>query len=138
MTYPIHGPFIDTDKNVSDNSCVLLPKRQQLALSRGLRDKIIGCLSTRYTATPAAIRAALPVEVQEWAKVRILNDGDTIRASSLDTGATSEDGRNASYVRVSTLASYIFREELTYLYDLLNAFSTSYLSTRTHAIVGAR
>lgn len=70
------------------------------SLSRGLRDKVIGCLATQYTATPAAVHQALPVEVQQWAKVRIIGSGDTIQSSVLDTGSEG-DGQNASYVRVS-------------------------------------
>ncbi|KAH9849072.1 hypothetical protein C2E23DRAFT_870815 [Lenzites betulinus] len=85
------------------DSCVLLPAKRPFTPSRGLCDKIISCLSTRYTATPAAIRSALPMEVLEWAKIRILNGGDTIRSSTLDAGADSGDGRNASYVRYELL-----------------------------------
>ncbi|KAI0371378.1 hypothetical protein BV20DRAFT_1035360 [Pilatotrama ljubarskyi] len=85
----------------SYDSCVLLPARRPLTPSRGLREKIVGCLATRYTATPAAVRTALPATVQEWAKVRILNGGDTVRSSSLDTAG--DDGCNASYVRYELL-----------------------------------
>ncbi|KAI0831438.1 hypothetical protein BC628DRAFT_1462562, partial [Trametes gibbosa] len=87
----------------SYDSCVLLPASKPLVPPRGLRDKIVSHLSTRYKATPAAVRAALPVEVQEWAKVRILNEGDTIRASTLDPGRDGEDRRNASYIRYEQL-----------------------------------
>ncbi|KAI0828168.1 hypothetical protein BC628DRAFT_1429843, partial [Trametes gibbosa] len=37
------------------------------------------------------------------AKVRILNEGDTIRASTLDPGRDGEDRRNASYIRYEQL-----------------------------------
>ncbi|KAI0819220.1 hypothetical protein BC628DRAFT_1333506 [Trametes gibbosa] len=82
-------------------TCVVLPACKALIPDRGLTDKIVSALCTRYTATPAAIRAALPREVQQWGKLRILNDGDTIRAAELL--AEAEDGRDASFVRYELL-----------------------------------
>ncbi|KAI0369836.1 hypothetical protein BV20DRAFT_1036311 [Pilatotrama ljubarskyi] len=83
------------------DTCVLLPAKQPFVPERGLLDKLLGCLCTRLTATPAAVRAALPRELQQWGKVRILNGGDTIRAA--DITAVTEDGRDASHVRYELL-----------------------------------
>ncbi|KAI0707239.1 hypothetical protein C8Q76DRAFT_817548, partial [Earliella scabrosa] len=84
------------------DTCVLLPARRAVVLERGPRDKLVSALGTRFdTLTAADLRRGLPLEVQEWAKVRILPDGDTIRTSSLDAG--SQDGRDASYVRYELL-----------------------------------
>lgn len=83
---------------MADPTCVVLPACKALVPDRGLIDKIVSALCTRYAATPAAIRAALPLEVQQWGKLRILNDGDTIRAAELV--AEAEDGRDASFIRV--------------------------------------
>ncbi|OJT08402.1 hypothetical protein TRAPUB_690 [Trametes pubescens] len=106
-------------------TCVVLPACKVLVPDRGLIDKIVSALCTRYAATPAAIRTALPLEVQQWGKLRILNDGDTIRAAELV--AEAEDGRDASFIRVriqscSSLSRPVTIHPLTYhviKYELL-------------------
>ncbi|KAH9940226.1 uncharacterized protein BXZ73DRAFT_99217 [Epithele typhae] len=48
----------------------------------GALRKIIGALVTRFgSATHAVLRQAIPDEVEEWGKIRVRNDGDTMRAS---------------------------------------------------------
>ncbi len=64
-------------------------------------DKIISCLTLRFTATPNEVRAALPTSVEQWAKLRILPEGDTIRAAEMET--PGEDTWDASFVRVRSL-----------------------------------
>ena len=88
----------------ADETCVLLPPEQQheVAVIAGtLRDKIIGCLSTRYDVPGPTIRRLLPEKMGWWSKVQILNGGDLIRSASL--GGAREDTRNASFVRVREL-----------------------------------
>ncbi len=109
----------------ADPTCVVLPACKVLVPDRGLIDKIVSALCTRYAATPAAIRTALSLEVQQWGKLRILNDGDTIRAAELV--AEAEDGRDASFIRVriqscSSLSRPVTIHPLTYhviKYELL-------------------
>ncbi|KAI0659177.1 hypothetical protein C8Q70DRAFT_916325 [Cubamyces menziesii] len=84
------------------DTCILLPASKSITPERGLLDKIVSALCTRLTATPAAVRAALLPMVRKWAKVRILNGGDTIRASDMDLRSL-EDGRDASFVRYELL-----------------------------------
>lgn len=76
--------------------------------NRGMTDKIVGALCTRFGATTHAIRCALPTEFQEWSRLRVMPDGDIIRAASFgqEDGVTavSEDSRNTTFVRVSTTA----------------------------------
>ena len=77
---------------------------------QGLTAKIIGALCTRLTTTPAVMRRALHGEFREWAKIRILPNGDTIRAAAFgsDTGAVARDqadSRDATFVRVSIQCS---------------------------------
>ncbi len=83
-----------------DDSCVLLPPRRPLQLDsdRGLQDKILSCLCTRLQIAPTPLRRLLPKTVEQYGKVRIINDGDTMRASALATN--SEDSRDATFVRV--------------------------------------
>lgn len=69
-----------------------------MPLEASLKTKITAALVTRFSTTPAAVRIALPDVVEEHGKVRILNDGDTIRAAALDS--RPEDGRDASFIRV--------------------------------------
>ena len=63
-------------------------------------DKIVSCLTLRFTATPNEVRAALPATMEQWAKLRILPEGDTIRAAEMEN--YGEDTRDATYVRVCT------------------------------------
>ena len=61
-------------------------------------DKIVSCLTLRFTATPNEVRAALPATMEQWAKLRILPEGDTIHAAEMEH--PGEDTRDATYVRV--------------------------------------
>lgn len=79
--------------------------------------KINVALQTRYKKTSAIIHRFLdPNDIEEWGKVKILNGGDTINASSLVKG--SEDRRNASYVRVSGLHCSVHDFVSTFFYIL--------------------
>ncbi|KAI0692136.1 hypothetical protein C8T65DRAFT_586838 [Cerioporus squamosus] len=110
-------------------TCVLLPPKRPLPLDRGLQDKILSCLCTRLKLPPARLRCLLPSSVEQYGKVRIFNDGDTIRAAAL--APAPEDGRDATYVRYELLvdrnARYHHREEVfekqTFFGQLLHVFA---------------
>ncbi len=69
-------------------------------------DKVVACLSTRFNALPAPVRAALPKTFEQSAKVHIQPpDGDTIRAAEMET--RTEDGRDATFVRVRLSSLYL-------------------------------
>ncbi|TBU57391.1 hypothetical protein BD310DRAFT_821590, partial [Dichomitus squalens] len=106
----LHAPLGVLPKSVEGyTSLVLLPSSRTVVLDRGTQTKIIGALCTRFTtAAPSIIRQALPTEVEEWAKFRILNDGDTIRSAALD--AVAADSRNASYVRYELFIDLLARQ----------------------------
>lgn len=88
-----------TAQPASDPTCILLPARQTTVLDRGTRDKITAALCTRFdTVAPAVLRAPLPIEIEEWGKLRIVNDGDTMRAALMERA--TEDQRDCSFVRV--------------------------------------
>ncbi|KAI0634214.1 hypothetical protein C8Q77DRAFT_1055307 [Trametes polyzona] len=96
---PPHSP---TGVSISGyDSCMLLPPCRTITLERGLKDKIISCLCTRFGLPLQELRKMIPSEVQHWGKLRINNDGDTMHASSMSAGA--EDGRDATYVRYELL-----------------------------------
>ncbi|KAI0686435.1 hypothetical protein C8T65DRAFT_567901 [Cerioporus squamosus] len=98
----LRAPQRDTSVSIPGyDTFVLMPRHSSLALDRTLMDKIISCLTLRFTATPNEVRAALPDTVEQWAKLRILPEGDTIRASQM--GTPSEDTRDASFVRYELL-----------------------------------
>lgn len=68
------------------------------SLQRGILDKIVGALCTRSGGTVQATRAALKdATVEQWGRVRVLPDGDTIKAATFTTAGESRD---ASWVRV--------------------------------------
>jgi hypothetical protein len=99
-----------------DTSYVLLPKRALIVLPRGMLDKVIGHLCTRFSATPSAIRRALPQTFEEWARFRIDSDGDVIRAASM-LCHMGEDNRDATYVRVSDIYLLLYRFRTYILLD---------------------
>ena len=73
--------------------------RRLISLDRGLADKILACLCTRFNAVPSSIRHALPTSVESWGKIRLPEDGDVVRAASLVQEL--DDSRDSTYVRVS-------------------------------------
>lgn len=80
-----HGVKHLPTKCYSDDTCVLLPAHHRVILERGLKDKVVAASCTRFnTVTPSVLRRAMPGKVDGWGKVRILNDGDTIRAAALE------------------------------------------------------
>ena len=90
---------------------MLPPHRRGVRIDRPLEDRIIGHLVTRFGGTVPRTRLALQhAEVDEWAKVRIANDGDTLRSSTF--ASVFEDRRDATYVRVSGMLVFL---EVTYL-----------------------
>jgi hypothetical protein len=89
----------------SDPTCILLPPRQPSSgISEFLVNKIIISLSTRFDKSQNIIRQHFaPENVEQWARVRRLEGGDDMNASSF--ARFSEDRRDATYVRVSLLFS---------------------------------
>ncbi|KAH9928241.1 hypothetical protein B0H21DRAFT_700388, partial [Amylocystis lapponica] len=82
-------------------TCILLPAHHRTTLTWGIIDKVIGAFCTRFAVTPAAVWRALPAQVEEWGKLLIVNDGDTMRAALLDGSA--HDGRDTTFVRYEQL-----------------------------------
>ncbi|KAJ6559311.1 hypothetical protein B0H10DRAFT_1845888 [Mycena sp. CBHHK59/15] len=85
---------------ITDPTCILLPPhRISTPLSPGLARKISVSLSTRFDVNLPTINKYFNAEnVDQWAKVQRLDDGDRMLASSMLTA--SEDRRDATYVRV--------------------------------------
>ncbi|KAI8998957.1 hypothetical protein BD414DRAFT_407127 [Trametes punicea] len=83
------------------DTCVLLPPRRTRTLDKGLADKILACLCTRFNTPPPHLRHCIPMTVEEWGKLRILNAGDTIRTSSMNV--RGEDSRDMTFVRYELL-----------------------------------
>ena len=86
----------------TDDSCALLPSQRSTLVEVGLRNKLISYLCMRYCLPPTRIKAALPkpLRINEWSRMRLANDGDTIRAASFLHSAV-EDGRDCTHIRVS-------------------------------------
>lgn len=73
---------------------------------------LIGALATRFNKRVGVIRTALKdADIEEWGKVqRIDSDaGDIMWSSSLRV--TQDDGRDATFVRVSLLPTNLLRFE---------------------------
>lgn len=88
-----------------DDGYVLLPKQAQVTLPRGIYDKVVAHICTRFGVTPSVARRALPSEFQQWARLRLPHDGDILQASSMMRRKT-EDSRDATYVRVRIYILY--------------------------------
>ncbi|KAH9889500.1 hypothetical protein C8Q73DRAFT_707899 [Cubamyces lactineus] len=79
-----------------------LPTKTGSDLDRGLFTKLVGACITRFGTTIQVTRHTLKqAEIEEWGRVRILPDGDIVRASSLccDMGGS----RDATFVRYEAL-----------------------------------
>ncbi|GBE81876.1 hypothetical protein SCP_0402500 [Sparassis crispa] len=95
-------PYIETGTSIPGYpTCVVLPTRRITSLDQGLLKQLLATLCTRFSAPASTIRKVLSPQVEEWSKLRILNDGDTIRAAESDCRA--EDERDASFVRYELL-----------------------------------
>lgn len=105
--------IFSTDRGCAriDTTCALLPPCRRPTTntppSRGVMDKIVGALCTRFGGTVHATRAALKdAVVDEWGRVRILPDGDTVKAACYSGESTSPVGlvpatsRDSTWVRV--------------------------------------
>lgn len=89
-----------------DRTFALLPSRRVCTFKRGVTDKIISMLCTRYMTTRHVIGEVLPQTYEEWARLKIEPDGDIIHAAAyrkddMTVMSTSQDSRNATYIRVS-------------------------------------
>jgi hypothetical protein len=73
-------------------------------LDAGLYDKILAALATRYDRRVKTVKFYMPPVVDSWGRVRISEGGDTLRTSHEDR--CSKDGRDSSYVRVSTVQTF--------------------------------
>lgn len=78
---------------------LLPPRRSYNSARHGLTEKIVGALATRSEVTASAARRHLPDDIESWGKIKILPDGDIIHAAS--SLKAREDGRDATYIRVS-------------------------------------
>jgi hypothetical protein len=85
---------------LSDPTCVLLPPVGKRQVERGMLDKIVAALRTRFNVSLANARKIItPARIREYGKVQRLEGGDTMYAASLVRTA-GEDRRDATYVRV--------------------------------------
>ncbi|KAJ7029445.1 hypothetical protein C8F04DRAFT_962791 [Mycena alexandri] len=86
-----------------DPTCVLLPPhRTNAPLTTPLENRIAIALATRFDTNVATIKKYFkPSEVDQWAKVERLDDGDRMLASSMVS--SMEDRRDATFVRYELL-----------------------------------
>lgn len=102
--------IVATELFEADPTCVLLPPCRDTAITASLLQNIKVCLATRFDfpnlsrATPLLARAS----IHQYGKVRRLDGGDTMHASTLVS--TSNDRRDATYVRVSVQSLLSKRE----------------------------
>lgn len=102
--------FVQRPNRHTDETFALLPSHRVCTFERGVTDKIISMLCTRYTTTRRVIREVLPQTYEEWARLKIEPDGDIVHAAAyhqddMTTTSTSHDSRNATFVRVSFFCS---------------------------------
>jgi hypothetical protein len=84
-----------------DPECVLLPPCILDPPAPVLYNKIAVCLSTRFDLPVRSIRQHIEnAELVQYAKIRFINGGDIVHASTLVSAG--DDRRDASFLRVST------------------------------------
>ena len=88
-----------------DASCIFMPHSRSFHPQKGLLNQIVGALATRFEKRPNKIRPHLPQAFTHWAKIRILQGGDTIHAASMTDSRS--DRRDRTYVRVSETRVHI-------------------------------
>ena len=117
---------------VIDPTCILLhPRVSNPQIEAGMLTKIVVCLSTRSNKSGATVCRHLSINnIKLWDRVRRVDGGDTMNASSLVK--SHEDSRDASYVRVSLVDIWLILISRLTDYPSL---STSYWLTKTRAIV---
>lgn len=87
--------------NCLDDSCVLAPPhiKKGSTTDKQLIRRICVCLTTRFNISFTRVsRYVGSLNIEQYARVRRLQGGDTMHASSLVTAG--DDRREASYVRV--------------------------------------
>ena len=86
--------------SLTDPTCILLtPWRPSSTIPSSVIDKIIISLATRYEKSVTAIRSHFSQDfVEQWGRVRWLEGGDDMYASSL--AHITEDSRDATFIRV--------------------------------------
>ena len=93
---------------ISDQSCVLLlPYHTAQPLELALHNKVLASLATHYNSSVATLRNIFRVDLtHQYAKVRHLEGGDEMRASSFQSKSLSEDRHDATFVRVSHICLF--------------------------------
>ncbi|KAI0087703.1 hypothetical protein BDY19DRAFT_892356 [Irpex rosettiformis] len=86
-------------------NCALLPSHRVRTFGRGVTDKIVGTLCTRFASTsPAVVRSALSNVVREWERIRFLPEGDIVSAAAYHSNDETvsvirPDSRDNTFVR---------------------------------------
>lgn len=87
------------DHGLDPEHVLLSPRKVNPKIERGLFNKIIVCLSTRYSRNMGTVRRYVSQnDIVLYGRLRC--NGDTIIASSMNK-RLQEDQRDATYVRVS-------------------------------------
>jgi hypothetical protein len=102
---------------------MLFAPRRYEVLPQPIRDKVWGCLATRFEVPKKVVRAIVKLEkeITQFGKVR---KGDDIM-TGCHFVKKSEDTRDASFVRVES-AFFLYKQ-------FLRCSSTPYMSIATHA-----
>ena len=96
---PLLPPPILMNCSLTDEKAILLKPRRTTRLSTQRHNQILRCLATRYSTAISYLRRCIPMELEQWGKVRIAGGGDTIHA--IELVPLGEHNRDASFVRVS-------------------------------------
>ena len=78
----------------------MTPKRVA-PLKKSIRNILTNGLATRFRVLPKVVRKFIPVDVEQWGKLRRLEGGDIMHA--YDIVPKRMDGRDASFICVRYL-----------------------------------
>jgi alkylhydroperoxidase family enzyme len=87
------------------HTLLLTPHSKDLEVTPQLRRKIVRYLTTAFGVHSHEAEDLIPDRLEQWGRLRIANGGDEVQARKYHK--LRPDGRDAAYVRVSTINACI-------------------------------
>ena len=96
---------------------MLTPRSKPLQVTPQLRTKIAAYLATAFGVQARDAKPLIPAALNQWGRLLISGGGDLVHARGYHT--LRSDGRDASFVRVSSVDFYLASALTMQKYELL-------------------
>lgn len=70
------------------------------SIDNGLQKKVTSYLTRVYSLSAGDTRKSVSGEILQWGKLRVLDGGDTVHACKLVSSSTSDERRDATFIKV--------------------------------------